>query len=298
MNKKILDYYLEFGQFTDPGLYKEILKKELPDNIKEIGILVRKQLIHRSTLEHGNTGSNTDMRYGDMRKVSWYRQAEDDFFPTSVAMLAELFRRDSRGFILDRTEENKLILTCRFTAILMATILKVKGIPVRCRSGFAPYFEVEGLELGKSYDHWVNEYWDKEEKRWVLVDVDACIEGYLKFDPFDIPKNTFDFSADAWIKVREGKVKGDSFEDAVGFKGLVTIAWQLFHDFHALFNNEILYRHGPKYVWNRMDKLTKKELEEIDELARLMQKPDENFDKRKEIWETKKKFRILKGGLL
>ncbi len=38
--------------------------------------------------------------------------------------------------------------------------------------------------------------------------------------------------------------------------------------------------------------------EEIDNLARLMQKPDENFNELKHIWDTQKKFRLLKGGLL
>lgn len=298
MDKRIVAHYLQFGQYTDPGLYREILKKNLPDDIQKIGLLVRKQLVHRSTLEHGNTGSNKDLRYGDMTKVPWFRQAEDDIFPTVSAMLAELFRRDPIGFVLDRAEENKLILTCRFTAILMTSILKTKGIPARSRSGFAPYFEVEGLEQGKSYDHWINQYWDEKRSRWVTIDVDACLEGYLKFDPFDIKEGTFDFSADAWLLVRKGVIEGTHFKDAIGFEGLVTIGWQLFHDFHALMNNEILYQHGPLYCWNRMDKLTEEELKELDSLAVLMQKPDENFDKLKELWETKKKFRILKGGLL
>ena len=241
MNKKILDHYLQFGQYTDPGLYKEILRKNLPDDIKEIGLLVRKQIIHRSTLKNGNTGSNKDLRYGDMNKVPWFRQAEDDIFPTASGVLSELFRRDLRGFVLDRAVENKLILTCRFTAILIASILKAKGIPARVRSGFTPYFEVEDLEKGISCDHWINEYWDEKEKRWVTIDVDGCMEPYLKFDPFDMPYGTFDFSADAWIKVRAGKVKGSHFKDAAGFKGLVTIGWELFHDFHSLMNNEIIY---------------------------------------------------------
>lgn len=298
MNKKILEHYLQFGQFTNPGLYKEILQKNLPDDVREIGLLVRKQIIHRTTLKNGNTGSNKDLRYGDMAKVPWCRQCEDDVFPTVSAILAELFRRDPRGFILDRAEENKLILSCRFVSILMAAILKAKDIPVRARSGFAPYFEVEGLELGKSDDHWINQYWDKKESRWITIDVDGSLEGYFKFDPYDMPDSAFDFSADAWIKVRAGKIEGSHFHDAAGFEGLVTINWQLFHDFHALMNNEILYQHGPAYIWHKMDKLTEEELKEIDDLAKLIQKPDDNFGRLKELWETNKKFRILKGGLL
>lgn len=298
MDNKILSHYLNFSEYTNPGTYQEYLNKNLPNDIKEIGILVRKQLIHRSTLKNANTGSNKDLSYGDMTKVPYFRQAEDDIFPTASAMLTELFRRDPKGIVPNRAVENKLILTCRFTAILTASILKAKGISARCRCGFAPYFKVAGLEPGKSDDHWINQYWDKEKSRWVTIDVDGCLEGYLIFDPFDMPNNVFDFSAEAWLAVREGKIKGSHFKDAAGFEGLVTIGWQLFHDFHALMNNELIYQHGPSYLWGRMNKLTKEELGEIDDLAKLLQRPDDNFDKLKKVWETNKKFRILKGGLL
>lgn len=295
MDNKILQHYLQFSQYTNPGLYKDLLINNLPSDIREIGLLVRKQLIHRVTLANGNTLSNKDLKYGDMNKVSLYRQCEDDAFPTAAAILSELYRKDDRGFVTDRHEEDRLILTCRFVSILMASILKSKGIPARVRSGFAPYFNIFGHN---SVDHWINQYWDKQNNRWVTIDVDGSLEDYLQFDPYDIPDNTFDFSADAWISVRERRVEGDHFKDAVGFRGLVTIGWELFHDFHCLMNNEILYQHGPSYGWNRMNELTEEELREIDKLARLMQYPDDNLEELTEFWNTNKKFRILKGGLL
>src|SRR5581483_954874 len=153
MNKQILDYYLQFSMFTYPGLYKDLIAK-LPDDIRKTGLLLRKSIIHRTTLAFGNTGSNSDLKYGDMKKVPKYRQAEDDYFPTAVAIIAELYRRDKRGFILDRKTEDKLILTCRFIAILMASILKSKGISSRVRSGWDPY---AAPFPGKACDHWVTE---------------------------------------------------------------------------------------------------------------------------------------------
>ncbi len=44
--------------------------------------------------------------------------------------------------------------------------------------------------------------------------------------------------------------------------------------------------------------ITKDQLEEIDYLAKLMQKPDENFEELIKIWQTKKELRRLKGLLL
>ncbi|KKU11385.1 MAG: hypothetical protein UX65_C0002G0018 [Parcubacteria group bacterium GW2011_GWB1_46_8] len=296
---KITDNYLQFSQYTDPGLYGEVFKKSLPNDVREIGLLVRKQLIHRMVLKNGNTGSNADLRYGDTTRVPWTRQPEDDVFVTTSAMLAELFRRDPRGLVPDRAAENKLVLTCRFTTILMASLLKLKGIPARVRSGFAPYFVVDGLPAGKSDDHWINQYWDEKESRWVTIDVDGSIEGYLKFDPYDMPEETFDFSADAWLAVRSGKTDGDHFWNGGGNGGLMAISWELFYDFHCLMNDEIIYHHAPEITnFGKFDKLSEKQLAEIDDLAKLMQKPDDNFDQLKNIWETKKEFRLVKGGLI
>src|SRR3989344_4186797 len=142
MNKKILEHYLAYSQFTYPGRYEEDLQN-LPGEIEQLGTLIRKQLIHSSTLADGNTGSNADMKYGDMTKVPWYRQKEDDYFQTAGAILTELYRRDPRGIVADRAVENKLVLTCRYTTLLVAAVLKAKGIPCRVRSGYAPYFPIE-----------------------------------------------------------------------------------------------------------------------------------------------------------
>ena len=53
MNKKILDHYLKFGAFTNPGCYKEFFQA-LPDDVEKLGNLVGHQIIHRVTLKDGN----------------------------------------------------------------------------------------------------------------------------------------------------------------------------------------------------------------------------------------------------
>lgn len=299
MDKKVLDFYRQFSQYTYPGLYEDKLKKSLPNSVQEIGLLVRKSLIHRMTLKNGNTGSNHDLRYGDIKKVPWYRQPEDDVFITAAAMLAELYRRDERGLVLGRLPENKLILTCRFTSILIASLLKIKGIPARVRAGFAPYFNVDGIPGGKSDDHWINQYWNEQESKWVTIDVDGSLEDYVKFNLYDIPEGKFDFSADAWLQVRRGEVDGEHFYNAGGYSGLVAIGWELFYDFHCLMNNEVVYYHHPEIVMlENFSKNNEEQLRRIDGLALLMLNPDDNFDKLLEIYKTKKQFRLLKGGLL
>ncbi len=273
MNRKALCHYLEFSLFTYPGLYLSYLKS-LPNDVRGIGHLLRWSYIHRTTLYWGNTKTNSDLKFGDIKRMPWFRQSEDDNLVTATAMIAELFRRDSKGLTLERKVEDKVVLTCRHIAILMASILKAKGIPVRVRSGFAGYWPWAKA----SGDHWVNEYWNEKESRWVTVDVDGSFHD-VGFDLYDIPCGKFDYSADAWLNVRRHKVKGGRFVNADGTKGLLAIAWELFYDFHCLMNNEIVYFHRPKMAMQgELEKLSENKLSEIDCLAELMRKPDENFD--------------------
>jgi hypothetical protein len=293
MQQKILDHYLKYSLFTYPGLYEDYLRS-LPDDIREIGLLLRTNFIHRTTLDAGNVGTNADMKYGDMTRVPWWRQAEDDNLPTTAAMLAELFRRDSNGLTMERRAEDKLVLTCRYIAILMVSILKAKGIPARVRSGFGAYFE--GTK--DAWDHWVIQYWNNQEDKWITVDVDGSWHK-TGFDMYDVPEGKFDFSADTWLNIRQGKIDEKHFRNAGGPRGLIVIAWELFYDFHCLMNDEIIYDHGPEFTFEKQfKKLDEDKLKEVDEFARLMQKPDENFDKLQEIWKTKREYRLLKGGLL
>lgn len=299
LEPKLKEHYLSFSTFTYPGLYRQKLINDLPDDIREIGLLIRKNFIHRTTLAAGNIGNNSDLRFGDMTKVPWWRQPEDDNLPTAAAMLAELYRRDERGLVPDRAVENKLVLTCRFVAILLAAILKSKGIPARVRSGNASYFPPH-YKFGKvSWDHWINQYWSDEQDRWVIIDVDGSLSLAEDLDPYDLPVGAFDFPGKAWLDVRAGKVDPDYFYNAGGERGAIVVAWSLFYDFHSLMNNEIIYLHGPEMVKMRsFPKLTQKQLEAIDELAELMLDPDANFDRLKHIWETKKESRLLSGALL
>lgn len=293
MNLQVLDHYLAYGMFTYPGLYEDYLKT-LPDDVRKLGLLLRKNFIHRTTLDAGNIGTNADLKYGDMTKMPWWRQAEDDNLTTTTAMMAEFMRRDSKGLTLDRAVENKLVLTCRYVAILMASILKTKGVPARVRSGFASYFE--GTK--DAWDHWIIQSWNKSENRWISMDIDGSWHR-TGFDMYDIPDGMFDFSADAWLNVRGKKVDENHFRNAGGFDGLIAIAWELFYDFHCLMNNEIIYLHHPEMViLGNFKKLSEDKLKEIDELATLLKKPDDNFEKLTHLWGTQKEYRLLKGALL
>jgi len=298
MEARILKHYLEFGTYTNPGPYRDVIRRDLPDDIREIGLRVRSNLIHRTTLAAGNTGTNADLKFGDMTKMPWYRQPEDDVLVTAAAMLAELYRRDPRGLVMDRGVTDKLVVTCRFAAILTASILKSKGIPTRVRSGNAGYWGNRDEPDDCSVDHWINQYWDTTQGRWVTIDVDGSPH-LTRIDPYDIPEGRFDLPAPAWLGIRAGRVDPQRFAYADGTRGAIVVVWSLFHDFHSLMNSEIIYVHRPVFgaQW-RFPNLTSDELARIDDLARLMLDPDGNFDELCSIWNMDREFRLLTGGLL
>lgn len=298
MQKQILAHYRSFSSFTFPGAYLEKIQNDLPSDIQEIGELVRASLIHRSTLATGNTGTNADLRFGDMKQVPWYRQPEDDVFTTAAAMLAELYRRDMRGLVADRKVEDKLVLTCRYTAILMASILKAKGIPARVRAGHAAYFAFE-KEMSISADHWLTQYWDEKEARWLTIDVDGSWSVPEGFNAYDIASGVFDFPALAWLGIRNLTIDPLRFWNGKPERGPLVLLWSLFYDFHCLMNNEILYIHGPIFGSStKFANMTQAELKKIDHLAQLMLDPETNFAALKNIWEHDHEFRFLYGGLL
>lgn len=62
-------------------------------------------------------------------------------------------------------------------------------------------------------------------------------------------------------------------------------------------NNEIISLHLPKYIIDKKFKLSEEEYVELEDLAKLMLDPDNNFDKLLEIWNSKDKFRIMSRGM-
>jgi len=228
-----------------------------------------------------------------MYKYPWYRlRCDDDVLLTALAMVGELLRLDSRGFKKDRAVEDKIVVTCRYVSVLIASILKSKGIPTRCRSGFAPYLLPE-----ISADHWINQYWSEKENRWVNIDADGFFDR-LNFSQFDIPDNKFDWAAKTWLDIRAGKQDSNKFVYAGGQNGLKAVIRAIFYDFHSLMNNEISYNFQPSYISGKFDLLTETEFKEIDNLAKLMLEPDKNFRRLVEIWNKEKKIRVLNSPLV
>ena len=294
-NDEILEFYKKTSLYTDLGLYNDFAQN-LPDDIEELCVLQRKQIIHPIAFRDKEIRNKKDCFWGDMTKVPVTRlRNEEDIFPTAKSVIAELLRKNS-NYNIKREAKDKVHVTCRSQAILLASILKAKGIPARARSGFAEYIHYDGI----CYDHWITEYFNEEEKRWKLVDADEHCPGHeIDFDLNDIPYDKFLFGAVAYLGVRRHKYKPETifYSSNPPVLGLKACIRGLFYDFHSLMNNEIIFLHIPKYIQDKNFELSEEEYNELDNLAHLMLKPNENFKKLQDIWNNTSKFRIMSGAL-
>lgn len=301
IRNKILEFYKETSLYTDLGMYKDFAKS-LPNDIEKLCLLQRNQIIHPFDLLDAKKRKDSNSYYGDMTKISKTSLCyENDLFPTAQAMLAELLRRD-KNYSLNRKIENKIHVCCREQAILLTSILKAKGFSARVRSGFAKYVDMSIQEAG---DHWITEYYDIKNQKWILVDADMYFsedilkEYHIDFSLLDIPRDKFIFGAEAYLGLRTNKFRDEEIYYAsspITF-GVKASIHGLFYDFHSLMNDEIIFLHLPKYIVDKNFELSEDEFVELDKLAKLMLEPDKNFDSLKYIWENNEKFRMMSGGM-
>ena len=142
-------------------------------------------------------------------------------------------------------------------------------------------------------EHWVNEYWDFNENRWVLVDVDGYYEYEQRFgySQFDLPRRKFVTASEAWIGLRKNTLNKKL--DVFSSNPLEGVCEYLFMDFHALMNNEIFYSYQPLYLRGGIHTLSESELHELDRLAELLSEPDKNMEQIENLWTTNEKFSVL-----
>jgi hypothetical protein len=262
--KSVLDFYSNYSYYTDPGKYA-YLYKNLPDSLTELCKLIKCQFIHPVDLEP----------YRDM--IPPHRHYEDPKFPTAEKLLAGLLRLNSNGLTFNRKPENRLVVTCRYHAIFLASILKYRGIPVRVRYGFAPY-------LAPNTDlhicHVICEVWNAQGKRWMFVDPDRKM--------VDIPKNEFELSGDVWLQYQNGEITHPEKYGVAETWGAYNILDMLCHDFASVLGQERLYwEHPPlsKNASSDIGKLEKEKKELLNQISLLLKNPDDHLNEIKDIYE-------------
>ena len=289
MNEKIYQRYLETSVYTYVGLYKDFILS-LPNDIPSIGMLVCDQITHPSMYFTEPFAYLEDTYYGKFASYPKRRfKNEDELYITAVSMIAGILRLDEMGFTKNRDVTKRITVSCRQASVLFSAILKAKGIPCRSRAGFMDFGDI-----GDSYmEHWVNEYWDFSENRWVLVDVDGYYEYELRFgySQFDLPRRKFVTASEAWLGLRKNTLNKKL--DVFSPNPLEGVCEYLFMDFHALMNNEIFYSYQPLYLRGGIQTLNESELCELDYLAELLAEPDKNMEQIEHLWATNDKLSVL-----
>ena len=217
-------YFSQQGPISDPGIHASLFDN-LPTSIYDLARIVQGTTIHVFWAE----------RYGV--KHTPERQAEVQL-RTMPRRLVRTLELDPRPLTEARTLEQKLVGNCRDHSLLLAAMLRHQGVPARARCGFGAYFLPNHYE-----DHWVTEYWNQDQSRWVLVDaqLDAlqCDVMKIPFNPLDVPRDQFIVGGAAWTMCRSGGADPEQF-GIFDMHGLGFIRGNLVRDVASLNKMELL----------------------------------------------------------
>ena len=275
-----LAYFAKQGPISNPGAYISLFE-DLPTSISDLVYLVQNVTIHVFWAE----------RYG--LKVPPERMSELQL-RSMERRLARTIELDASPLTEPRPLEKKLLGNCRDHSLLLASLLRHKGIPARARCGFGAYFMPDHFE-----DHWVVEYWDQEQSRWVFVDaqLDELQREVLKinFDTLDVPRDQFIVGGKAWQMCRSGEQAAEKF-GIFDMNGLGFVRGNLVRDLASLNKMELL----PWDCWGVI--LTEAvddpaDLVALDEVASLSAGDAPEFEMLRARYESDPRLQV-KGSLL
>jgi hypothetical protein len=267
----LLMYYAAPGPMTDAGEYAPLFDG-LPADIPSLVEVVQGLLIHIFWAE----------RYGVT--LSEERKQEVQIRATAPK-LARILVLDDRPLTEERPLEKRLVGNCRDFSVMMGAMLRHQGVPARARCGFGTYFVPDHYE-----DHWMVEYWNADESRWVAVD--AQLDGFqqealnIQFDPLDMPPGQFVTGDEAWQMCRAGEADPDIF-GIFDMHGLWFVRGDLIRDFMSLNKVEILPWDGG---WGFLTDEENMEAEIMDRIAHLTLAGDGAFAEIRATYEGDSRF--------
>jgi hypothetical protein len=279
MQQQILDFYTRPAAMTSSGRHAPMFD-ELPSDVASLVRVVQGLGLHEHIAAHAYRVEFSDERRSEVH----IRPLEQ--------RLDHLLAHDGRPLSVARPVEERLIGNCRHFTVLLVAMLRAKGVPARSRCGFGAYFIPDHFE-----DHWVCEYWNSTEERWVLVDaqIDEVQRAMfnIDFDLLDVPRDRFVIAGDAWAQGRTGEMAPAKFGLSFLHEGgLWFIAGNLVRDVAALNNMEML----PWDVWGAMPgpdgPLTDDLLAFFDRLAALTHAPDASFAELRALYKEDERLRV------
>lgn len=274
-----LAFYSKPGIMTDPGKYAYLFAG-LPDDLASLCSVIQNNLIHVFWAERmGIKLTESQQSTLQIRSVS--------------GKLAHIAENDNQPLTIPRSLEQRQVGNCRDFTTLLVSVLRHKGIPARARCGFGSYFEPDRFE-----DHWVGEYWNASQRRWVMVD--SQLDSFqlnalnIKFNPLDVPPDEFITAGKAWQMCRKDKADPNKF-GILDMHGLMFIWGNVIRDFLALNKVEILPWDGGWGFLNQQltdplpDHAT---LKLYDQIAALTLEINEKFPEIRVYYENEPRFHI------
>ena len=202
-------FYVRPLGFTDPHEYAPALDS-LPAESRELSRILNELLLHVWKVDAFYAaelaGSKPNHNVGT-RNVR--------------ALIAKIVSLNPAPLTHPRPVTQRAIVDCRQFAVLMCAVLRHKGIPARARCGFADY-----LAEGHYHDHWVCEWWNETENRWVLTDADTQKD--------DLPRDAFYPGLEAWERGQEDADFAHRCGYGGGLLGLYLVRNNALRDFAAL----------------------------------------------------------------
>jgi hypothetical protein len=273
-----LPFYAEPAVMTSPGRHAPLFAA-LPRDLAGLAAVGHGLVVHEHLAwAYEVTLSDKDRNDVHLRPVE--------------RVLERIVARDDRPLGVARLPSGRVAGNCRQFTVLMVAMLRAQGTPARARCGFGGYFGSDAFE-----DHWVCEYWHREQERWVLVDAqidDRQRELFpIDFDVTDVPRDRFLIAGDAWAQCRAGAADPGKFGlSMVGEAGYWWIAGNLMRDAAALGNLELL----PWDVWAAMPKpdepIDNARLALFDHLATLTQAPDLALPELRRLYREDDRLRV------
>ena len=178
-----------------------------------------------------------------------------------------------------------MVLGCQQNAILLASILKYRGIPARVRAGHATY-----IAPGFHISHAICEVWNVNENRWMLVDP--------SMEKIDFSRDQFDISNDAWLQMQNGEIDPDLYGIPRRYTGLVSIVGKVCTDLASILGTEYpIDQYAPILddIFQN-NQLSSNQIETLNKICELMKSIDANsFSELQEIYNNTPEIQITKS---
>jgi hypothetical protein len=238
-----IQFYRAPGHYTDPKEFRFFLQS-LPDNLEEIIRFIKAILIHPIEARNNDVKFNYKKA---LRSQLDYRSIDHILSEPHVSALLSKQTLD-----IQSNPSQRGIFSCDHHAVVFASVLRLKGKPVRVRCGYATY-----LIPDRYTPHWICEIYNEQKRKWKSIDPEQAI--------LNLVRGSFLPAGKAWLAVRKGQIALEKIvpDYRTGSDG---VKYRLLNDINALMKNEFLnYDWIIKEAMPRPPKLFSKSVSNLDE---------------------------------